>query len=287
MENRMSRFWNLSAFALAFGFVVGAASAEERWQTLPEPAAMPAAAETGYAKVNGIEMYYATYGAGDPVLLIHGGLGHADIWASQVAELSKTHKVIVADSRGHGRTSRDAQPFGYELMATDYLALLDHLKIDKTALVGWSDGGIIGIDIAMTHPERLTKLYAQAANVTVDGLDPGVMTNKTFGAYIERSGKDYAKLSKTPGEYEAFVTQISHMWESQPAWTKEQLAKITTPTAIVLGDHDEAITRAHTEYIASAIPGATLVILPNASHFAMLQAPDEYTKSVTDFIDAK
>ncbi|MEP9388200.1 alpha/beta hydrolase [Mesorhizobium sp. KR9-304] len=283
----MSRFWNLSAFALAFGFLVGAATAEERWQTLPEPAAMPAATETGYAKVNGIDMYYATYGAGDPVLLIHGGLGHADIWASQVAELSKTHKVIVADSRGHGRSTRDAQPFGYDLMASDYLALLDYLKIDKTALVGWSDGGIIGIDIAMTHPERLTKLYAQAANVTVDGLDPGVMTNKTFGAYIERSGKDYAKLSKTPGEYEAFVAQISHMWESQPAWTKEQLAKITTPTAIVLGDHDEAITRAHTKYIASAIPGATLVILPNASHFAMLQAPDEYTKSVTDFIDAK
>lgn len=283
----MSRFWTLSAFALAFGLVAGAAAAEERWQTLPEPAAMPAATESGYAKVNGIDMYYATYGAGDPVLLIHGGLGHANIWASQVAELSKTHKVIVADSRGHGRSTRDAQPFGYDLMASDYLALLDYLKIDKTAIVGWSDGGIIGIAIAMTNPERVTKLYAQAANVTVDGVDPGVMTNKTFAAYIERSGRDYRKLSKTPDEYDAFVTQISQMWMSQPAWTKQELAKITTPTAIVLGDHDEAITRAHTEYIASAIPGATLVILPNASHFAMLQAPDEYTKSVVDFIDAK
>ena len=113
------------------------------------------------------------------------------------------------------------------------------------------------------------------------------MTNKTFAAYIERSGKDYARLSKTPGEYDAFVAQISHMWESQPAWTKEQLATITTPTAIVAGDHDEAIKREHTEYMASVIPGAKLIILPNASHFAMLQAPDEYTKSVIDFIDAK
>jgi pimeloyl-ACP methyl ester carboxylesterase len=283
----MNRIWNLSALVLALGLIAGVASAEERWETLPEPAAMPAATESGYAKVNGIEMYYATFGAGDPVLLIHGGLGHADIWASQVAELSKTHKVIVADSRGHGRSTRDAQPFGYDLMASDYLALLDHLKIDKTALVGWSDGGIIGIAIAMTHPERLTKLYAQAANVTVDGVDPGVMTNKTFGAYIERSGKDYAKLSKTPGEYDAFVAQISHMWESQPSWTKEQLAKIITPTAVVAGDHDEAIKREHTEYMASVIPGAKLVILPDASHFAMLQAPDEYTRSVIDFIDAK
>ena len=77
------------------------------------------------------------------------------------------------------------------------------------------------------------------------------------------------------------------MWASQPNWTKEQLAKITVPTAIVAGDHDEAIKREHTDYMASVIPGAKLIILPNASHFAMLQAPEEYTKSVTDFIDAK
>lgn len=283
----MRALWTALTFAFLILLPAGAAMAEERWQTLPEPVAMPKATESGYAKVNGIDMYYAVYGSGDPVLLIHGGLGHADIWASQVIELAKTHKVIVADSRGHGRSTRDAQPFGYDLMASDYLALLDHLKIDKTALVGWSDGGIIGLDIAINHPERLTRLYAQAANVTTDGLDPNVLTNKTFAAYIERSGKDYARLSKTPTEYDAFVTQISHMWESQPNWTKEQLAKIAVPTAIVVGDHDEAIKREHTEYIASAIPSAKLIILPNASHFVMLQAPDEYTESVLDFIDAK
>jgi pimeloyl-ACP methyl ester carboxylesterase len=287
MECPMRRLSSFAAFAFVFGLLASVVVAQERWDTLPEPAAMPAATESGYAKVNGIEMYYATYGAGDPVLLIHGGLGHADIWASQVAELMKTHKVIVADSRGHGRTTRDAQPFGYDLMSSDYLALLDHLKIDKVALVGWSDGGIIGLDIAMSHPERLTKLFAHAANVTVEGVAPGVETNKTFAAYIERSGKDYAKLSKTPDQYEAFVGDIVKMWMSQPAWTKEQLSKITTPTAIVVGDHDEAIKRDHTDYMASAIPGAQLVILPNVSHFAMLQAPDEYTKAVTDFIDAK
>ena len=272
---------------LALLLPLSAASAEERWKTLPEPVAMPTPETSGYARVNGIDMYYATFGEGDPVLLIHGGLGHADIWASQVAELSKTHKVIVADSRGHGRSTRDAQPFGYHLMASDYLALLDHLGIEKTALVGWSDGGIIGIDIALTHPERLTRLYAQAANVTTDGLDPGVLLDKTFAAYIERSGRDYRKLSKTPAEYDAFVGQISQMWQSQPAWTKEQLATITTPTAIVTGDHDEAVKREHTDYMASAIPGAKLIILPDASHFAMLQAPDEYTKSVLEFLDAK
>lgn len=282
----MSGLSRVFLFLMLLAVPFRAALAEERWQTLPEPAAMPKPDQSGYAPVNGIQMYYAVFGSGDPVLLIHGGLGHADIWASQVATLSKTHKVIVADSRGHGRSTRTEEPYGYDLMASDYLALLDYLKIDKTALVGWSDGGIIGIDIALHHPERLTRLYAQAANVTTDGVDPGVETDATFGAYIERSGRDYARLSKTPDQYEAFVDQISHMWASQPNWSKEELSKITTPVAVVAGDHDEAIKRAHTDYMASVIPGAKEIILPNASHFAMLQAPDEYSQSVLDFIDA-
>ena len=116
---------------------------------------MPAPVATGMADVNGIKMHYATFGAGDPVLLIHGGLGHADLWSAQVADLMKDHLVIVADSRGHGRSSRTADPFGYDLMSSDFVALLDFLKIDKVDLVGWSDGGIIGLDIAMTNPERL------------------------------------------------------------------------------------------------------------------------------------
>ena len=259
--------------------------AEDRWMTIPEAPPMPAPASTGKAPVNGIEMYYATYGAGDPVLLIHGGLGHADIWANQVADLMKDHLVIVADSRGHGRSSRTEEPFGYDLMASDYLALLDYLKIDKVDLVGWSDGGIIGLDIAMSHPERLDHLYAQAANITTDGVDPSVAEDAVFNSYIARMAGDYAKMSPTPDQFDGFVAQIGEMWATQPNWTDAQVAAITVPTAVVAGDHDEAILRPHTEKIAALIPGAKLVILPEASHFAMLQAPEEYTASVRDFID--
>ena len=270
--------------ALAFAAPTLAAAAD-RWMEIPEPPAMPAAAESGYAPVNGIEMYYAVYGSGDPVLLIHGGLGHADIWANQVIDLMKDHKVIVADSRGHGRSTRNADAFGYDRMASDYIALLDHLGVDKTALVGWSDGGIIGLDIAMKYPERLTKLFAHAANSTVDGLTPTVGSDPVFGQYIEKMGAEYQRLSPTPDQYDAFLEQIGAMWMSEPAWTTEQLAAITVPTAIVLGDHDEAITREHTEYLAQTIPNAKLVILPEVSHFAMLQDPAGYTKAIRDFID--
>lgn len=261
------------------------ALAEDRWMSIPKPMAMPAAASSGMAAVNGIQMYYATYGAGDPVLLIHGGLGHGDLWAAQVADLMKDHLVIVADSRGHGRSSRTADPFGYDLMSSDYVALLDFLKIDKVDLVGWSDGGIIGLDIAMNHPERLDHLFAQAANITTDGVDPAVATDAVFGAYITAMAADYAAMSPTPDQFDPFVAQISEMWATQPNWTDDQVAAIKVPTAVVAGDYDEAILRAHTDKIASLIPGSTLVILPDVSHFAMLQAADAYTAAVRAFID--
>jgi pimeloyl-ACP methyl ester carboxylesterase len=273
----------LLAFVAA-AIVLGAAQAAERWRTLPVPPPMPPAKESGYAPVNGIKMYYAVYGEGDPILMIHGGLANSDYWSNQVIALSKTHKVIVADSRGHGRSSRTADPIGYDLMASDYVALLDYLKIPKTALVGWSDGGIIGIDIAMHHPERLTKLFAQGANVTPDGTKPDTLEAPVFAAFVKRAGEDYKRLSPTPDDYPAFRDEITHMWDTQPHWTKEQLGQIRIPTAIVLGDHDEGIKRDHTEYMASAIPGAKLIILKNVSHFAMLQNPEGYTDAIVSFL---
>ena len=164
-------------FVVAFLLLVLAlapARAENLWDTLPVPAAMPKADKSGLASVNGIQMYYAVYGqgtpGGTPVLLLHGGLGNADYWGDQVPALTAAgYQVIVADSRGHGRSTRNADPFGYHLMAEDVIALLDVLKVDKVALIGWSDGGIIGLDIAMNHPERLSKLFAYGANYDPSG----------------------------------------------------------------------------------------------------------------------
>jgi pimeloyl-ACP methyl ester carboxylesterase len=268
--------------------VVGTqADAEEIWQTLPQPPAMPEPVESGMAPVNDIQMYYAVYGEGDPVLLIHGGLGNADVWGFQVPALAENHKVIVADSRGHGRSTRSEQPFGYELMASDYLALLDHLGIDKVALVGWSDGGIIGLDIAIRHPERLSGLFAFAANYVPEGVKETVETDPTFNAYIERASADYARLSPTPDEFDAFVEQISQMWATQPHYTKDQLRAIPVRTVVFDGDHDEAIKREHTEEIAELIPNARLEIMPDASHFAMWQQPEAFNASVLAFLDGK
>ena len=279
----------LAALAgLAFCWVGGSAtSAEEKWMQLGDVAAMPAPVETGYAPVNGIEMYYAVYGAGDPLILLHGGLGNADYWGNQVPEFAKQYKVIVADSRGHGRSTRNADPFGYHLMASDVLALMDHLKIDKASLVGWSDGGIIGLDIAITHPERLDRLFAFGANYNVGGLREDIGDSTVFNAYIEKAGRDYEKLSKTPGEFEAFVNAIGEMWSTQPDYTADQLKSISVPTAIADGQYDEAIRQEHNKEMATLIPGAALVILPDVSHFAMWEDPALFDKAVLDFLTAE
>jgi len=275
----------LAAACLMLSF--SAAQAAERWETLPPTPAPVAAATTGYAAVNGVKLYYTRTGHGSPVVLLHGGLANSDYWGHQVKALAARHTVITLDSRGHGRSSRNEKPFGYGLMADDVVAVLDSLKIPRADIVGWSDGAIIGIDLALHHPDRIGKVFAFAANTQTSGVKDGVEKNPTFAAYIERAGKEYAKLSPTPKEYDAFVEQISHMWASQPNWTDAQLASIKTPILIADGDHDEAIKREHTEYMAATIPGAGLLILPNTSHFAFLQDPALFNAAVLGFLDSK
>jgi pimeloyl-ACP methyl ester carboxylesterase len=247
----------------------------------PAPIATDRSAE---AQVNGISIHYAIYGQGSPVIFLHGGLANADYWGGQVLPVAAHHTVILMDSRGHGRSTRDARPYSYDLMADDVVALMDQLKIAKANIVGWSDGGILGIDLAMRHRDRVGKVFAFAANTVTSGVKDGVEKNPTFAAYIERAGREYQAYSSTPKEYGAFVDQISRMWAEQPNWSDAQLKAIDTPILVVDGDHDEAIKREHTEYIAATIPHAGLLILPNTSHFAFLQDPRQFNFAILHFL---
>jgi pimeloyl-ACP methyl ester carboxylesterase len=263
---------------------LGTAWGEEAWKVLPPTPATVAGEHTGHAMVNGISLYYGTIGRGSPVILLHGGLANSDYWGNQIKVLAAHHTVIVMDSRGHGRSSRDARPYGYDLMADDAAGLLDKLHIAKADVVGWSDGAIIGLDLAIRYPDRVGRVFAFAANTLTSGVQDDVEKNPTFAKFIARAGKEYAKLSATPNDYDAFVAQISKMWASEPNWTDDQLRSIRARVLVVDGDHDEAIKRPHTEYIAATIPGAGLLILPNASHFAFLQDPALFNAALLDFL---
>lgn len=273
---------------LAIGIASGAC-AEDAWMSIPVPPAMPDAIQSGQADVNGISMYYATYGDADstPILMIHGGLAHGDIWAGQVADLSADYRVIVADTRGHGRSTNDGSPYSIELLATDYLALLDSLDVDQVHLVGWSDGANIGYEISKTAPDRLASHFAHAGNVTLAGVDPAVETNEVFGGYVGMMAGDYAKMSPTPDGFEAFVGGISEMWFADKADGLKLVEAITVPTLVVQSAFDEAILAAHSAAIAEAIPGATLLTIEDVSHFAMFQDPAGYTTAIRDWLKAQ
>ena len=263
---------------------LSSASAAERWKTLPPtPASIPTE-HSGQADVNGISLHYAVYGQGSPVILLHGGLANLDYWGHQINALKSRHTVIAMDSRGHGRSTRDARPYGYDLMADDVIGLMEVLKVPKADIVGWSDGGILSLDLAIRHANRVGKVFAFAANTVPSGVKDDVEKNPTFAAFIQRARQEYEKYSATPREYDSFLEQISKMWASEPNWTDAQLKAITAAVQIVDGDHDEAIKREHTEYIAATIPGAGLLILPNTSHFAFLQDPDLFNYAVQHFL---
>ena len=270
--------------ALALLTCAAPALAASQWLNLPPTPTLPKPVESGLVPVNGIKVWYATFGHGEPVMLLHGGLANANYWGNQVRALDGRYQVIVMDSRGHGRSSRDAQPFGYDLMASDVLALMDHLGLKKAAIIGWSDGAIIGLDIAMHHPDRVSKLFAFAANSDPSGV-ADIAKSDVFNAFIARAGEEYKRMSPTPNEYKTFVDGITKMWESQPHWTDADLGKISVPTWIVDGDHDEAIKRENTEFMAAHVPGAGLLIQPEVSHFSFLQDPKQFNKDLLHFLE--
>jgi len=168
-------------------------------------------------------------------------------------------------------------------MASDVLALMDHIHLAKAAIVGWSDGAIVGLDLAIHHPERVARLYAFAANSNPSGVKE-VSRSPVFSEFTARAATEYAQLSPTPGQFKQFVADIEHMWATQPDFTAAQLKGIAVPVWIVDADHDEAIKRENTDLMASLIPGAGELILPEVSHFAFLQDPVMFNQTLLEFL---
>ena len=190
--------------ALAFaGVLLASASplqASEGWRTLTPPQPMPAPEATGLVAVNGASIFYALYGSGntEAVLLLHGGLGAGEDFGGQIPALATRYKVVAIDSRGHGRSTDDEQPYDYRLMAGDVMGVMDHLGIAQAAVVGWSDGGNIGLDLAINNPGKLTKLFALGANYQVSGVRPSAFNDALIHAYVGHAAARNTRASRRP-----------------------------------------------------------------------------------------
>jgi pimeloyl-ACP methyl ester carboxylesterase len=177
---------------------------------------------------------------------------------------------------------RDTQPYSYELIASDVLAVMDVLHLEKAALVGWSDGACTALILAEQAPSRVAGVFFFACNMDPSGVKPFEET-PTLNRCFSRHVKDYAELSTTPEQFKEFVADVSLMQRTQPNYSLHDLARISVPVAIVQSEHDEFIQRGHAEYLAQAIPGAELIVLNGVSHFAPLQRPEQFNAAILEF----
>ena len=236
--------------------------------------------------VRGIRMYVETGGAGPPLLLLHGGAGNGMQFEKQRGEFARSHRLIIPDCRAQGRTTDRPGPLTYHDMAEDVIALLDSLGVRRTDVMGWSDGGNIGLDLAIHHPGRIVHLVTFGANFSPDGLQAADQAwNRTATADSFGTGmrEGWTALNPEPANYENAMNRIIEMWRTLPRFTPSQLRRIRARTLVCAGEHD-VIRAEHTAALARAIPGATTFIVPGASHSAMIERPDLVNPRVPQFL---
>ncbi|RKL46585.1 hypothetical protein BFJ70_g3072 [Fusarium oxysporum] len=255
------------------------------WQTLPELPPMPKANFEGTAPIDGIDLWYAAFGAPlketkakglNPVVFLHGGFANSDYWTNQINHFKDhPYTLITIDSRAQGRSSDDiSRPLTYDLMTEDVIGLMDHLGIDKFSTVGY----LTAHAFLSTSPENINATAAESP---------------VFLEYMERVQEEYKKNSPSKGSFHDFEERMNTMWGSLPDWDAKSFAKIPTrysdPNApiiwIVDGDSEEAVTRSTPGEIHSWIWGSDLVILPGVSHFAFMQDPETFNVMVERFLE--
>lgn len=255
------------------------------WLTLPATPALPPVSDQGTIKLSeGSPVFFAQFGKGPHVLLLHGGSANSNYWGHQIVELSNDFRVTVMDTRGHGRSPVTSSSFSYSQFALDVADLLKHLNIPKTTVVGWSDGAITGIQLALTKPDLMSGLFAFGANTTLDGLKAGGARTKVFELFSSRCRTEYQSLSPHPDRWPELQRGLSAMWRSQPNISGQQLATIKLPVMVADGQYDEIIKPEHTSQIATHIHNARLTFMSDVSHFAMLQDPSQFNAVLNDFL---
>jgi pimeloyl-ACP methyl ester carboxylesterase len=231
-----------------------------------------------YADIRGFKMYYETYGKGEPLLIIHGNGGSINNFLYQIPYFAKNYQVILADSRAQGKSVDGRDSLSYEMMTDDLNALLDKLQLKSCYVIGWSDGGINGLLLAMRHPDKVKKLAVTGANLWPDStaIDPFVYkwamaeNEKLQKAVITPQTKNQLKLA--------------HLLSYEPHITVEQLHTIMCPTLVIGGDHDVILPK-HTMLIAQSIPNAYLWIIPNSGHSTPIYKKEQFNQVVGDFFN--
>jgi pimeloyl-ACP methyl ester carboxylesterase len=243
----------------------------------------------GYADINGLRMYYEVHGDGEPLLLLHGGTVTIEYFRKQIPALAKEFRVIAPEQMAHGRTADvPKREFHYHDMAEDTVRLMDQLGVATASVVGWSDGGILGLDLAINHPDRVRKLVCTGTNARVDGTEPATLEwlGKAQPEDWPRDLREaYERLSPDgPSHWPIVVRRIVEMFRREPNFTTEQLSRISAPTLLIIGDHD-MVRPEHAVEMFRLIPGAQLCVVPRAGHGVPAERPELWTETVLRFLN--
>jgi pimeloyl-ACP methyl ester carboxylesterase len=259
--------------------------------------------KTGYALVNGLNLYYESHGTGEPLILLHGGLGATEMFGEVLPLLSKTRRVIAVDLQAHGRTADIDRPMTFEAMADDIAALMKHLEIERADVMGYSLGGGVALRIAVRHPDMVRKLVLVSIAFKLDGWYPEIVSGMAHvGAGSAEAMKQtpmyllYARIAPKPADWPVLLTKIGELLRMDYDWSKD-VAAIKAPTLLVFGDVDAVRTAHAVQFFellgggkkdggwdGSGMSNARLAILPGLTHYNIFSSP-ALASTVTPFLD--
>ena len=249
--------------------------------------------DSGYVDVNGVHMYFETYGDGTPLVLLHGGMLTIDLnFAGLIPTLAKKHRVIGVEMQGHGRTADIDREITPAALASDIVGLLDHLGVDRAHVVGHSMGGAVTMELAISSADRVRSVVPISVSVRRDGMHEDLSDPSKFATSpIMPTQQDfmdfrseYTRLSPHPERFEEFLAKLSASNADLQGWSDEQLAGITAPVLLVQGDRDFT-TNEHGALMQRLIPGSQLAILPNTTHMQVTRRADLLLPMLDEFLD--
>ena len=245
-----------------------------------------------YLRSRQSRIYYETSGTGEPLLLLHGGLGTVEDFSSQTPELAKQFRVVAFERPGHGHTADIGEPFSFDAMSAYAIDFIETLKLGTTNLVGWSDGAIVGLLVALSRPDLVKRLISVSGLFKASSQSPQDMnwirslTPESFRKAAPALVRRYEEISPDgPEHFTTVLEKTKRLWLNEPNIAIEELGKISAPTMVMTGDRD-SIPIEHTLELFRSIKGAQLCIVPGASHFLLSEKPDLVNKAILGFLTA-
>jgi len=250
-----------------------------------------------YVNANGLNMYYEEYGSGEPLVLLHGGLGVGNNFEHLIPAFSKQFRVITPDSRGHGKTDNPSGEFSYRLMAEDVAAFVNALELNRPLICGWSDGGQIALELGMHYPDlmkcmvvgaawfKFSETYRNALR-TLAVESSGVVNIEKITQALPQVVGVWRSIHSFQGSdyWRTLLTQISSMWWTPLGYTAEDFQQIKTPTLILVGDRDQMVPVEEAAEMYRFIQGAELAIIPNSDHSLPRMRAELFSTIVLDFL---